>query len=212
MKIEKLGHACFVAEEEGVRVLFDPGSYASGYERVNDLTAIVITHEHKDHLHLDALRVLLRNNGDVRVISGSSIQKKLSAEGIVSEVLEGGDSTLLRGLSLVGFDAPHAEIYGPVEAQNVAYFLGGKLLHPGDSLFVPPVPVEILALPVAAPWMKLSEGISYALSLKAKAVFPIHDGMLIAERSASHYAFPEKILGAEGIRFLPMLSGSVAEF
>lgn len=44
--------------------------------------------------------------------------------------------------------------------------------------FDPKRPIHILALPVAAPWLKISETIEYVLALKPKNTFPVHDGML----------------------------------
>lgn len=211
MRIHKIGHSCFVAEESGVRVLFDPGEYASGYEEIRDLSAIVITHEHKDHVSIEALRVLLSNNPNILVATNEGVGAMLSAEGITYQVVGAGGMTNISGVSLRGFSAPHAQIYGPVPAENIGYLFAEKLYHPGDSLIVPPVAIDVLALPVAAPWMKLSEGIDFALSLKPSVCFPIHDGMLIPERSGSHHVFPGRVLPPAGVRFVPLKNGESFE-
>ena len=42
-------------------------------------------------------------------------------------------------------------------------------MHPGDALFTPGEPVDVLATPAAAPWMKISEAVDY---LRAVAPTP----------------------------------------
>jgi hypothetical protein len=59
--------------------------------------------------------------------------------------------------------------------------------------------VDILALPVQAPWLKLPEAIDYALALKPKVCFPVHDGIM--KNPGSTHAIPKKILQEHGIRF-----------
>jgi L-ascorbate metabolism protein UlaG (beta-lactamase superfamily) len=49
MRLTHLGHACLLAEVGGARMLFDPG-VLSGFDDVRDLDAVLITHQHPDHL------------------------------------------------------------------------------------------------------------------------------------------------------------------
>jgi len=61
----------------------------------------------------------------------------------------------------------------------VAYLLAdGALLHPGDSLYVPEEPVDVLALPAGAPWMKISETIDYLRAVAPRVAVPIHQAVL----------------------------------
>lgn len=51
-----------------------------------------------------------------------------------------------------------------------------------------PKPVEILALPVTAPWMRSAEGVDYAAELKPRVCIPVHDGMLKNPKNGSRLA------------------------
>ncbi len=64
MKIRKLGHCCLIIEENGKRVMTDPGSYTvTEQENEKNVDLIIITHEHADHLHTDSLKNILANGG-----------------------------------------------------------------------------------------------------------------------------------------------------
>jgi len=70
--------------------------------------------------------------------------------------------------------------------------------------------VEILALPVAGPWMKISEAIDYALEIKPKVVFPVHDGALKILGPA--HRVPSTILPEHGIKFVIIEEGKEVSF
>lgn len=52
MKLTHLGHACLLVETDGARLLVDPGTM-SDFAHVRDLDAVLVTHQHPDHV--DAL-------------------------------------------------------------------------------------------------------------------------------------------------------------
>ena len=54
--------------------------------------------------------------------------------------------------------------------------LGGtRLYHPGDALTGPGEDVDVLCLPVSAPWLKVSEAIDFAREVGAPRNLAIHD-------------------------------------
>ena len=55
MRITKFGHACVRIEHDGQVVVIDPGAFTER-EAVDGATAVLITHEHADHLDVDHLR------------------------------------------------------------------------------------------------------------------------------------------------------------
>ena len=67
----------------------------------------------------------------------------------------------------------HAVIHPDIPViPNNAYLVDGTHLHPGDALTVVPTePLEVLFLPTAAPWQKLSEAVTYL-----RAGRPAHGG------------------------------------
>ena len=70
--------------------------------------------------------------------------------------------------------------------------------------------MEILALPVAGPWLKLSEAIDYAKEINPKVCFPVHESIL-KEPGATH-RIPPMILEPLGIKFQVIEEGKSAEF
>ena len=51
-------------------------------------------------------------------------------------------------------------------------------MHPGDALYIPREPVDVLALPAAAPWMKISEAVEYLRAVNPQRAIPIHQGIV----------------------------------
>lgn len=179
MKIAKLGHCCFVVEpKEGIRVMIDPGAFSTMQNEVKNISAVLITHEHQDHLHIDSLKKVLENSPSAIVITNTSVGKLLSGAGIKYIKVEDGQKYDLNGVNIAGFGSKHAEIYGTYEqVQNTGYIVD-SLCYPGDSFNNPNSKVDILALPVAGPWMRIKDAIDYAKNIKPRIVFPVHDAIL----------------------------------
>ena len=93
------------------------------------------------------------------------------------------------------------------QVENTGYFVDGKLFFPGDSFTNPNRAVDILALPVAGPWMKISEAINYAVALKPRVAFPVHDAIISTAFVGFLHKMLAGILGGESINFVPMQAG-----
>jgi len=213
MNITKFGHCCLLIEEAGARILTDPGNYNETPD-VRDLDAILITHEHQDHMHMPALKALLAENPRTIIITHEGVGKLLDAERIPYQPIADGGEISVKNVSIKSFGHEHAYIHKEIAIiQNTGFLIGGRLFYPGDALHNPGVPVEILALPVAAPWLKLSESVDYARAVKPKKVFPVHDGMLRQDHRLGPTRFvPKTLLEPLGIEYIDMTEGSVAEF
>lgn len=213
MKITKFGHCCLLIETKGLRILTDPGAYSVSQNEVRDINVILITHDHADHLHIESLNEILKNNSSTRVITNSDVAKKLNELGIVHSILEGETTEVINDVLIEAFDGKHEEIYGEFgQVQNTGYFIDNKLFYPGDSFFDPGKKVDTLALPVAGPWCTIQDAVSYALKLKPKKAFPVHDGMMYGDRRGATRAVPTKFLGENGIEFIDMNEGDTKEF
>jgi L-ascorbate metabolism protein UlaG (beta-lactamase superfamily) len=206
MKFTKFGHSCLLVEEGSARILFDPGSYSTGFETLEQLDAILITHVHQDHCDIPRLQGLIVKNPGVRVITNPEVQTALQKEDIIAEVLADGAHTDVKGVLVEAFGTTHAEIYKTMPRnQNVGFMVGSRFFHPGDAFTVPSRPVEILGAPVAGPWMKISEGIDYIEAVKPKIAIAIHDGIL-KRPGLVHFA-PQNILPTFGIQFMVLEDG-----
>lgn len=213
MKIKKIGHCCLLIQTEKLTILTDPGAFSSGQNLITGIDVVLITHEHADHLHTDSLKEVLKNNPEAKVHTNTGVGKKLDEVGIAYLLLEGRNQTEIDGLVFEAFDCKHEEIFGEIgQVQNTGYFIDNKLFYPGDSFCNPEKPVDILALPVAGPWCKIPDAIRYALTVKPKKAFPVHDGMLQSERIGSSHKVPEKVLSENGIEFVAMNDGDEKEF
>lgn len=213
MNIKKIGHCCLLIQTEKLTILTDPGAFSTGQNLITGIDVVLITHEHADHLHTESLKEVLKNNPEAKVLTNTSVGKKLDEIGVAYSLLERRSQTEVFGLTLEAFDCGHEEIFEEIgQVQNTGYFIDNKLFYPGDSFCNPEKPVDILALPVAGPWCKISDAIRYALSVKPRKVFPVHDGMLQTERIGGSHKIPEKVLIENGIEFIVMNEGDEKEF
>lgn len=212
MKIKKLGHCCLIVEENGKRIMTDPGSWTVEEQiKEKNINLIIITHEHSDHIHVESLKILLENNRDAEIITNKSVGRLLDKEGIKYKVLEDKISDNSFGIELEAHDCKHEEIYEEIgQVQNTGYFIGKRLFYPGDSFYNPNKIVEILALPVAGPWTNIKDATKYALDIKPKFCFPVHDGML--KSFGSNHGIPVIILEKAGIVFKTFEENNEEEF
>ena len=214
MKITKLGHCCLLIEENGTRILTDPGSYTDAQNNLKDIDIVLITHEHSDHFHIESVKKILENNPGVSIITNMSVDMLLKKDNIdFGRVVAHGDSLLEKGINFSGFGHTHALIHKewPV-VENTGYFIADKLFYPGDAFYNPEKSVEILALPVSGPWMKISEAIDYAIEINPKKVFGVHDGMLNNFGGGVIKRVPTQILEKHGINFINLELGKEYEF
>ena len=204
MKITKFGHCCMLIEENGVKLLLDPGSFTrSAQERLVGLSAVLITHEHHDHFDIESLKIVLKNNSGAKVICNDSVAALLSKAGIDHEILDDGKTADVKGVSIEGHGTLHAEIHSSMPAmKNTGFYIAEHLWYPGDALSVfPGKQPAVMALPIAGPWMKLSEAADYALKIKPTGCFPVHDMVLSELGSDIHQRVIKNILEPNGIQF-----------
>ena len=192
-------------ECKGKRIITDPGSYTiESHAKLKDIDYVFFTHEHADHFHVDSLKVILTNNPKIVVYANSSVSDLLSKENITHNLVKDGDVVDLEGLTVAGIGTKHAQMHRSIpQSANIGFFFDNRFWYPGDSFTNPNKKVEILALPVSGPWMKLGEAIDFALEIKPKFAFPVHDGT----RFGAAHIIPKKILSEQGIDFVVMVEG-----
>ncbi|HSX53031.1 MAG TPA: MBL fold metallo-hydrolase [Patescibacteria group bacterium] len=178
MKITKYEHACLVVEEQGKLLVIDPGSYSTSLpENLTNVSAIVITHVHADHFDPTHIKNLLEQNNTAQVYCTNEVAKQLTAPNI--QPVTGGDLGNAGPFHLKFFGGQHAIIHASYPtAQNVGVLVNDKLYYPGDSFTEPSASVQLLALPVSAPWLKLAEVMDYLTAVKPKRAFPTHNALL----------------------------------
>jgi len=198
MRLTKFGHSCLLVEERGTRLLLDPGTLSDGFEDLQGLTAILYTHQHNDHLDPERVRRMLDGNPGVRVVSDEGSAEQLGQAGAEVEVVHEGDELDFGGVGVRAVGRDHAMAHPDVPiVPNVGYLVGGRLFHPGDAFTSPGQPVEVLAVPTAAPFMKLAEAIDYLREVGPRVALPIHEKLLSEGGVGLHYRQLET-LGARG--------------
>jgi L-ascorbate metabolism protein UlaG (beta-lactamase superfamily) len=190
VQITHFGHACVLLDTGSARLLIDPGTFSAGFEPVRGLDAVLITHQHFDHLDADRIRPLLDANPDARLIVDSGTAEQL--EGIPHEVVAPGAAVDVAGSRVDVLGGQHAVIHPDIPVvPNNAYLVDGTHLHPGDAYTPPPAPVDVLFLPTGAPWLKLSEAVDYLRAVAPRTAVPIHEAVLA--RPAMHYGMFERL-------------------
>jgi L-ascorbate metabolism protein UlaG (beta-lactamase superfamily) len=182
MTITKLGHCCLVLDINGVKMLTDPGSYTTAQNDLTGIDIVLITHEHGDHFHAESVAAVLKNNPHATVVCNNAVAALVKKDNVAPAVtiVGDGESVSIKGVLIEGFGKDHALVYPPNMGlcENTGYMVANAFYFPGDNFEQPHKTVEVLALPVAGPWMKLSECIDFAKAIKARIALGVHDGMI----------------------------------
>lgn len=199
MKIQKFNHCCMLIEESGLRILVDPGMFSvAEHSALENIDVVLITHEHADHFHVDSLKTVLEKNPNAVVFTIRVVADLMKEKGMTATLLEDGGKETVKGVVFEAFGKTHAPLHPSMPVMfNTGYFIADRFFFPGDALTNPGKQMEILALPVAGPWLKMSEVIDYALALKPKIAIPVHDG-LMANPTMFHPYF-KQFLSPQGI-------------
>ncbi|WIB76261.1 MBL fold metallo-hydrolase [Curtobacterium sp. MCPF17_002] len=188
MEVTKLEHACQILTEGDARLVIDPGNFTRPVDATG-VVAVVITHEHPDHVTPEQLsRILDRNPGAV-VIGPAGVAATLAAAlaeangdttaGIVVDVVTDGDRRTVGPFDLTFHGTRHNVIHSSIPVvDNTGVLVNGVLFYPGDSYTDPGVPVEVLAAPVGAPWLKVAEMMDYVAAVAPRRAYPVHEATL----------------------------------
>ncbi len=193
------GHACVRLERDGRRLVLDPGAF-SDLSVLDDADAVLLTHDHPDHVAPAELVAALSARPGLEVWAPGPLVDRLTEEGAPGERLHAvadGDRFTAAGFDVRVTGERHAVIHPDLPGlANVAYLVAGAVLHPGDA-FTPPPPgaeVDLLLVPVAGPWMKLSEAVDYVRAVGPRIAVPIHDAIL----SEPGRALADRLVGGLG--------------
>jgi L-ascorbate metabolism protein UlaG (beta-lactamase superfamily) len=178
MRLTKQGHACVWLEKDGARLVIDPGMW-SGSRALEAASAVLITHEHPDHVDSGALHAALTADGELELWASHVVAAQFAGFGGRVHAVQDGDVFTAAGFSVHAYGAEHARVDSAVPVvPNTGFAVDGTVFHPGDSFTVPQDKIPTLLVPVSGPWLKFSDVAGYLRAVGPEQAFWIHDELL----------------------------------
>lgn len=184
MRLTKFTHACVRLERDGAVLVIDPGGFSED-EALAGVDAVLITHEHFDHLDVDKLTRAATARPEFTVYAHPDVVSQLTELGELVQVrpVQPGEEFTAAGFRVRVGGGTHALIHADIpRIANVGFLIEDSLYHPGDSVNPADLPagaqVETLLLPVHAPWVKLAESVDYARAVAPQRAYALHDHLL----------------------------------
>jgi len=182
VQVTKYTHSCLRIDDGHSVLVVDPGAFSEPVA-LTGADAVLITHEHFDHLAVDALADALARKSDMRVFAHADVLPKLAAFADVVTAVVPGQEFTAAGFAVTAYGGEHAVIHPDIpRIANLAYLIAdadNSVFHPGDSFTVPEgAVVDTLFVPLNAPWMKLAESIDFVRAVKPRRAYALHDFLL----------------------------------
>lgn len=208
MKITKYIHSCLVFEQDGFKLLMDPGNYTFALGLVKpdefaNVEAIVISHIHADHLDMDNLKKIIALS-NAPIYTNQQVAEALNKEGIKSELFTDG-KRMFGNMEFQAIPVQHMPLLDSPIPLMTGYIINGTILHPVDSMHddLTTIPdIDLLILPTMAPFCNELQVTAFADALKPKHILPVHNGyaheFFVKLRNKTF----EKHFADRGIKFL----------
>lgn len=217
MQITHLGHACLLLEYPAVRLLIDPGNF-SRYDEVTGLDAVLITHQHADHVEVDKFDVLLAANPGAAVYADPDTVTLLAEAGIDATPTRDAEAFSIGAVTVTPAGVQHAVIHEYVpRIANVGLLFAAEgepsVFHPGDALDAEPAAhVDVLAVPLSAPWAAIGETVAFVRRIAPGGVVPIHDALLSPAGRSVYLSHVERFGAEGGVEVRDLSDGVTAQF
>ncbi|MET8249915.1 MBL fold metallo-hydrolase [Micromonospora sp. NPDC005197] len=179
MRLTKYAHSCLRVEHDGGVLVVDPGVFSDPATALDGVDAVLITHQHPDHLDLAALRLQL-DRQPFAIHGPASLAEALGDAAEALRPVSAGESFTAAGVAIRAYGGRHAVIHPDIPVvDNLGYLINDVVYHPGDSLVVPDeTPVDTLFAPIHAPWSKFSEVVDFIRAVAPRRAYALHDALL----------------------------------
>lgn len=208
MQLTRLGHSALLVETPYVRILLDPGGHTDDWHGLADLDSVLVTHQHADHFDPDNVEALMTVNPTARVIAEEAVATDLNERGIQTETASPGDTFDIGPMKVEAVGGIHALIHEQIpRIGNLGFVFaeadGARVFHPGDAYEYAPRGVDVLALPITAPWANVGATSDFLNAVAPPEAFPIHDA-IVNEAGNAMYMRMVGELAAEGTTLHPV--------
>lgn len=177
MKLTKLGHACVRLEKDDRVIVIDPGAFTQQPDALDGAEAILITHEHFDHLDPDRVRRAQAEDPSLQIFANRAVAEQFSDLKI--KVIGHEDAFSVAGFDIQVYGDLHALVHADIPpVVNTGFLVEGEVFHPGDSFTVPGRRVPTLLTPCSGPWLKVGEMIDYVREIAPDRAYSIHEALL----------------------------------
>lgn len=207
MNLTKFQHACAVVELDGQALVIDPGSFSDDFVMTDNIVAVVLTHQHPDHVSAKLLDDIVRRYP--KVVIFTTADHDLTHNHVVARP---DDAHTVGAFRLDFFGGKHAAIDESIpQIDNIGVFINDLLCYPGDSFASPDRPIDTLLLPIAAPWMKISDALDYIRSEHPRIIVPTHDAILSEAGQGVADNLVARTAGDLGLAFHRLPSGGTLD-
>jgi L-ascorbate metabolism protein UlaG (beta-lactamase superfamily) len=209
MRLTKYTHACVRVEHDGAVLVIDPGGFTEP-EALDGADAVLITHEHLDHLDVDKLADALARGNSFTVHTHQDVVTKLASLDSPVHGVTPGEEFTTAGFRVRAYGGQHAEVHADVpRVANLGFLVEESLYYPGDSLDVPDgAQVETLLLPISGPWLKLAESVEFVRSVRPRRAYAVHDHLL---SEAGSKVFDRNLAALSGCDYAHLPPGTTVE-
>ena len=172
MKLTKYTHSCVRLEKDGRVLVLDPGNFSESAEALQSAEAVLVTHEHADHIDVPAVVDALRANAGLAVFAPARVtgqlQDKATGEAARIHAVNPGSTFQAAGFTIRSFGGQHALIHPQIPiVANIGYLIDDNVYHPGDSFVIPDgISVKTLLVPLHAPWSKSAEVLDFVIGVR----------------------------------------------
>ena len=178
MKLTKYGHACVIIEKNGSRVIIDAGGLTELPDDLRRIVAVVCTHVHGDHTNQTNIEKILAQSPDAVVIAHPESLETLRSLRCEKKPVSTDEVITIGNFTLKVRVVDHAVIWKSSPCKNLTVLVDAFYYYAGDSFELIDEQVDVVGVPLSAPWLKVADAIEFARAMNAQNAMPTHNGLL----------------------------------